>query len=147
MHHKLQVLLVEVVVANAPRSSSKQVIPRLENPLELLRVPSLISLSPTASPTAQDRDHEKKLEEKRQEFEERKIHIETTSECRTRCFNRRAQLTDLARQYRRSIAEINPRDNNSKRLREFYESEGRIVQQEIKEVDKEIDMTYSSRRM
>ena len=65
---------------------------------------------------AQDRDHEKKLEEKRQEFEERKIHIETTSECRTRCFNRRAQLTDLARQYRRSIAEINPRDNNSKRL-------------------------------
>ena len=95
---------------------------------------------------AQDRYHEKKLEEKRQEFEERKIHIETTSECRTRCFNRRAQLTDLARQYRRSIAEINPRDNNSKRLREFYESEGRIVQKEIKEVDKEIDMTYSSRR-
>jgi hypothetical protein len=30
---------------------------------------------------AQDRDHEKKLEEKRQEFEERKIHIETASEC------------------------------------------------------------------
>ena len=95
---------------------------------------------------AQDRDHEKQLEEKRQEFEERKIHIEKTSECRERCFNRRAQLTDLARQYRRSIAELNPRDNNSKRLREFYESEGRVVQQEIKEVDKEIDMMYSSSR-
>ena len=48
-----QVLLVEVVlVANASRSCSQQVIPRLENHLELLRVPSLISLSPTASPTA-----------------------------------------------------------------------------------------------
>ena len=102
---------------------------------------------------ALDREHEQQLEEKRQEFEvnkeehrqefeERKILLESAAAARTECFNRRAQLMDLARQYRRSIAELDPRDSNSKRLRQFYESEGLIVQDEIKEVDKEIDESY-----
>jgi hypothetical protein len=112
---------------------------------------------------AVDRNHEQQLEEKRQAFEERKILLASTSEkeleekrqafeerkileeCRKRCFDRRAQLSDLARQYRGNIAQLNPRDSNGKRLREFYESEVRLVQDEIKEVDKEIDRTYGSK--
>lgn len=112
---------------------------------------------------AVDRNHEQQLEEKRQAFEERKILLASTSEkqleekrqafeerkileeCRKRCFDRRAQLRNLARQYRGNIAQLNPRDSNSKQLREFYESEVRLVQDEIKEVDNEIDRTYGSK--
>jgi hypothetical protein len=45
----------------------------------------------------------------------------------------------LARQYKRLNAELDTRDGNSRRLQAFYESEGRIVLEDIKVLDKEID--------
>ena len=71
------------------------------------------------------RAHEVQLEEMRQVADRRKC-----------CFDQQAKLCGLKRQYRQSIAELDPRDNNSKRRREFYESEGHIVRHEIEEIDK-----------
>ena len=58
---------------------------------------------------AVDRDHEQRMEEQRQQSE-------AISESRKRTFERRAELLDQARQYRRLNAELNPSDDNSKTL-------------------------------
>ena len=79
---------------------------------------------------------------------EQRKNSEQAADCCKRAFTRRAELTDLARQYRRLNAELDTRDGKSQRLKAFYESEGQIVQEEIKELDKEIDnisKTYSIR--
>ena len=42
---------------------------------------------------------------------------------------------DLSRKYRKLNAELNPNDGNSKRLSEFYMEEGRMLEDEIRQLD------------
>jgi hypothetical protein len=65
--------------------------------------------------------------------EEDRTH-EERMENRKRSFQRRAELLDQARQYRRLNAELNPSDDNSQRLSNFYLEECRMLQQEIDEI-------------
>ncbi len=73
---------------------------------------------------AVDRDHEQRMEERRQ-------HSEAISESCERTFERQAELVDQAHQYRRLNAELNPSDDNSKRLSNFYFNECQLLQEEI----------------
>jgi hypothetical protein len=75
-----------------------------------------------------DRIHEERMESRRE-------HSERAAERRKRKFQRRAELLDQARQYRRLNAELDPLDINSERLSKFYDNECRVLQQEIDELD------------
>ena len=54
---------------------------------------------------------------------------------RERKFRRRAELSDLARKYRKLNAELDPTNENSARLSEFYISEGRLIDAEMRDLD------------
>jgi uncharacterized protein YlxW (UPF0749 family) len=54
---------------------------------------------------------------------------------RERKFRRRAELSDLARKYRKLNAELDPTNENSARLSEFYISEGRLIDDEMRDLD------------
>ena len=58
---------------------------------------------------------------------------EDRADCR---FQRRAELSDLARKYRRMNAEIDPNaDEKSRRLSDFYVSKGLEIEKEIRLLD------------
>ena len=77
---------------------------------------------------AEDRIHEVQLEEQR--------HLSEGNErSRERVFRRRAELKDLARKYRKLNAELNPSDENSRRLSEFYMEEGRMLDDELRQLE------------
>ena len=76
----------------------------------------------------EDRNHERQLEEQRQQSEG----SERSREC---AFRRRAELLDLARKYRNINAELNPNDENSRRLSEFYDEESHLLEVEIRQLD------------
>ena len=76
----------------------------------------------------EDQNHEERMEDRRQQSD-------TRAELRKRSFQRRAELLDQARQYRRLNAELNPHNENSQRLSNFYMEECRILQQEIDTLD------------
>jgi len=76
----------------------------------------------------EDRVHEQRMEDQRRQSE-------ASAECCKRSFERRSQLLDQARQYRRLNAELNPNDENSKRLSNFYLEECEILQKEIDALD------------
>jgi hypothetical protein len=44
-------------------------------------------------------------------------------------------LSDLARKYRKLNAELDPTNENSARLSEFYVSEGRLLDDEMRALD------------
>jgi hypothetical protein len=75
-----------------------------------------------------DRRHEQELDQQREVSRTR----EQKSE---RIFRRQAELLDLARKYRKLNAELDPTDENSGRLSEFYISEGRLLDDEIRHLD------------
>ena len=61
---------------------------------------------------------------------------EVTENCRKRTFDRRVELQDLARQYRRLKAELgNPSDEHSRRMSEFYTKEGELLQDKIRQLE------------
>jgi hypothetical protein len=60
----------------------------------------------------EDRAHEQRMEDQRQK-------LEASAECCKRSFERRSQLLDQARQYRRLKAKVNPNNDNSQRLSNF----------------------------
>lgn len=66
---------------------------------------------------ANDRQHERQLQTE------------------TQVFRRKTELLDLARSYRKLNAELDPRDERSARLSDFYLSEGRIIEQELHELE------------
>jgi hypothetical protein len=76
----------------------------------------------------EDRNHERQLEEQRQQSE-------GAERSRERAFRRRAELVDLARKYRKLNAELKPNDESTQRLSEFYIEEGRLVEEEIRQLD------------
>ena len=77
---------------------------------------------------AEDRIHEVQLEEQR--------HLSEGNErSRERVFGRRAELKDLARKYRKLNAELNPSDENSRGLSEFYMEEGRMLDDELRQLE------------
>lgn len=78
---------------------------------------------------AEDRQHERQLEQQRQESQ-------GAQQTREWHFRRRAELTDLARKYRKLDAELDINDENSRRLSEFYVEEGRLLQEEIRQLDR-----------
>ena len=107
---------------------------------------------------SEDRQHERELEERRsrserevqeqrsrserevqeqrsrseREVQEQRIHSEVTENCR----KRRAELQDLARQYRRHNAELgNASDERSRLMSEFYIREGELLQDEIRQLE------------
>ena len=77
---------------------------------------------------AEDRNHEWQLEEQRQQSE-------GAERNRERAFRRRAELVDLARKYRKLNAELNPNNENTRRLSQFYVEEGRLLEDEIRQLD------------
>ena len=78
---------------------------------------------------AEDRHHERQLEQQRQE-------LQGAQQTREWHLRRRAELTDLARKYRKLDAELDVNDENSRRLSEFYVQEGRLLQEEIRQLDR-----------
>jgi hypothetical protein len=76
----------------------------------------------------EDRAHEQRMEDQRQQSE-------ASSECCKRSFDRRSQLLDQARQYRRLNVELNANDDNSQRLSNFYLEECQILQKKIDALD------------
>jgi hypothetical protein len=72
----------------------------------------------------EDRVHDRQLEDQR-------LHSEGMQETRKRVFERRAKLLDEARQYRKLNAELVMGNERSQRLSEFYESELRLLEDEI----------------
>jgi hypothetical protein len=81
---------------------------------------------------AEDRSHERQLEEQRRQSDR-------SEQCSKRVFDRRSELNDLARQYRRLNAELDPSDTSSQRLSDFYVSEGCLLQEEIDRLDNNND--------
>ena len=55
----------------------------------------------------------------------------------TQVFRRKAELLDLARSYRKLNAELDPRDERSARLSDFYVSEGQIIERELHELEQQ----------
>jgi hypothetical protein len=81
---------------------------------------------------AEDCSRERQLEEQSRQSER-------SEQCRKRVFDRRSELNDLARQYRRLNAGLDPSDTNSQRLSDFYVSEGCLLQEEIDRLDNNND--------
>ena len=69
----------------------------------------------------EDRNHEQQLDEQRQQSEGAEQSCE-------RAFCRPTELVDLARKYRKLNAELNPNDENTRRLLEFYTDKGRLLE-------------------
>ena len=79
------------------------------------------------------------------EFEERRRVSERRSQSSDRQFQRRAELLDLARKYRRLNAELDPNaDQKSKRLSDFYVSECSEIEKEIFLLDRSSDDNVDS---
>ena len=76
----------------------------------------------------EDRNHQERMEDRRQQSE-------VSADCRKRTFQRRAELLDQARQYRRLNAELDEDDANSQRLSTFYLQECQMLQDEIDALD------------
>ena len=76
----------------------------------------------------EDRNHERHMEVQRQQSD-------GAEQSRERAFRRRAELLDLARKYRNINAELNPNDENSRRLSEFYDEESHLLEVEIRQLD------------
>ena len=74
------------------------------------------------------RRHDQMLDEQREQSRRQ-------DQSRERIFRRRAELSDLARKYRKLNAELNPTDVNSARLSEFYVNEGRLIEDEIQNLE------------
>ena len=68
---------------------------------------------------AKDRRHERQLQNE------------------TQTFRRKAELLDLARSYRKLHAELNTSDERSARLSAFYVSEGKIIDDEIRQLEQQ----------
>jgi hypothetical protein len=79
----------------------------------------------------EERRHEHELDQHRETARTRELH-------RERIFRRRAELLDLARQYRKLNAELDPTDENSARLSEFYVNEGRLIEEELRNLESSI---------
>jgi hypothetical protein len=77
-----------------------------------------------------DRRHERHLQQRRNESTERGL-------WRERHFRRKAELSDLARKYRKLNAELDPNDERSARLSEFYVNEGRLIEDDIRQLEEE----------
>jgi ABC-type transporter Mla subunit MlaD len=77
---------------------------------------------------AEERRQDRDLDNLRQQKETEEKHSE-------RIFRRKAELTDLARKYRKLNAELDPTDARSSRLSEFYKAETRDIDQEILQLD------------
>ena len=76
-------------------------------------------------------DHHQSLE-----VEEGYRILDMREQCADRRFRRRAELSDLVRKYRKFNEELNPNaDEKSRRLLDFYVSEGREIEQEIQFLD------------
>jgi hypothetical protein len=80
-----------------------------------------------------DRRHERRLQQQTQESTERGLWQE-------RRFRRKAKLSDLARKYRTMNAELDPNDARSARLSEFYINEGRIIEEEIRQLEQQQEL-------
>lgn len=79
----------------------------------------------------EERRHEHELDQHRETARTRELH-------RERIFRRRAELLDLARQYRKLNAELGPTDENSARLSEFYVNEGHLLEEELQNLESSI---------
>ena len=80
----------------------------------------------------EDRRHELEIEQQRRVSER-------CAQSSDRRFRRRAELSDLARKYRKLNAELDPNDRTSQRLSEFYLNEGREIEEEIRLLDRGSD--------
>jgi hypothetical protein len=69
------------------------------------------------------------------DLEEQRINGERQEQSRKRHFQRRTELLDLGRKYRRLNAELDMHDERSKRLSEFYVNECRVVEDELQQLN------------
>jgi predicted RNase H-like nuclease (RuvC/YqgF family) len=77
---------------------------------------------------AEERRQEQQVDMLRQE-------VKTQERQRERCFRRKAELSDLAWKYRKLNAELDPNDENSKRLSDFYVAETNEILEELQQFD------------
>jgi hypothetical protein len=75
----------------------------------------------------QDRVHDRQLEEQRMESERQQS-------CRQRVFQRRTELLDIGRKYRKLNAELDMGNERSQRLSEFYLNECQLVEEELRQL-------------
>ena len=80
----------------------------------------------------EDRRHELEIEQQRRVSER-------SAQSLDRRFRRQAELSDLARKYRKLNAELDPNDRTSQRLSEFHLNEGREIEEEIRLLDRGSD--------
>ena len=77
---------------------------------------------------AEERRHDRDLDNLRQQ-------MQTQENQNDRIFRRKAELTDLARKYRKLNAELDPTDPRSRHLSDFYNAETRDIDREIQQLD------------
>jgi hypothetical protein len=77
----------------------------------------------------EDRRHELEIQQQRRVSER-------SAQSSDRRFWRWAELSDLAREYRKLNAELDPNDHTSKPLSEFYVNEGRDIEEETRLLDR-----------
>jgi hypothetical protein len=77
---------------------------------------------------AEERRHNRDLENLRHQ-------MQTQEKQNERVFRRKAELTDLARKYRKLNAELDPMDARSRHLSDFYNAETRDIDREIQQLD------------
>ncbi len=71
--------------------------------------------------------HDRQLEEQRMESERQQS-------CRQRVFQRRTELLDIGRKYRKLNAELDMGNERSQRLSEFYLNECQLVEEELRQL-------------
>ena len=78
-----------------------------------------------------------RVEERRheQELYQQRKRARTSKQRREFIFWRQAKLSDLAREYRRLVAELDPMDDRSARLSEFYTNEVRLIHDEMRDLE------------
>jgi hypothetical protein len=77
-----------------------------------------------------DRRHEQHLQQQTNESTERGL-------WRKRHFHRKVELSDLARKCRKLNLELDPNDEQSARLSEFYVHEGWLIEDEIRQLEEQ----------
>lgn len=114
----------------------RQVLSSVERQSIVLLAQSIRDLTECQRQLAFDQAEERRQERRqKQERDERRHQEETQERQLERCFRRKAELSDLARKYRKLNAELDPNNANSQRLSDFYVAETNEIVRELQELN------------
>jgi hypothetical protein len=92
----------------------------------------LASLAQSMKELSESQQQMQRARASERQLEDQRLLLEGMQETRKRVFERRSQLLDEARKYRKLNAELIMDDERSQRLSEFYKSELRLLEEEIR---------------